>query len=110
MVIGALEYLSKVGGETVDVTALEAASGVGQESTPAQIKAACAEVIASKKEILMAERYRMNGEPSAVSLFHDVYFFATNGIPDGMLTKMSYETALIGMLIRKTLRHGEAAL
>ena len=61
MVLGAMEYMGKVGPEPLDMAALEAAGGVGQETSPQQITQAVTEVIAAKKDQLIAERYRLNG-------------------------------------------------
>jgi hypothetical protein len=45
MLLGALEYLANLGGTELDVATFEAAGGVGEETTPEQIKEAVDEVI-----------------------------------------------------------------
>eukprot|EP00959_Pyramimonas_sp_CCMP1952_P044284 925268-Pyramimonas_sp.AAC.3 len=60
MVLGALEYLGKIGTEPVDVDTFENAGGVGQETTPEQIKDAVTAVIEARRDELLEQRYRLN--------------------------------------------------
>jgi glutaminyl-tRNA synthetase len=60
MVLGALEYLGKVGTEAVDVDAFESAGGVGVETTAEQIKEAVTAVIEAKRDELLEQRYKVN--------------------------------------------------
>ncbi|CAD7697335.1 unnamed protein product [Ostreobium quekettii] len=57
---GALDYLKSLGTASLDLSELEAASGVGVVVSVEEIKAAVAQIIQEKKETLLEERYQLN--------------------------------------------------
>eukprot|EP00884_Botryococcus_braunii_P000839 jgi/Botrbrau1/10756/Bobra.180_2s0021.1 len=57
---GACAYLSQLGGEALDVAALEEAAGVGIQVTPEQVREAVALVVKKEEARLLEERYHAN--------------------------------------------------
>ena len=57
---GAFEYLSSVGAEAADQSALEDAAGVGAEVTAEQLSAAAAAVVKANEAALLERRYHFN--------------------------------------------------